>query len=155
MIRQEQKIKNSRILPIGEYKVVEIPNGRRTFVVVEKSDSSDRYRFFFKRYMGWHYSLRIILQSDGEGNIKVTKTAKEQENRSGFTENNPIKLLEFPSGTYLVVEELKGKRTSVIMMEFGNNCIMYQISFNSFRKSHFVLGNVLQINGTGGVRVLE
>jgi len=67
----ERKGKNNSVLPVGEYEVIEIPQGRRTFVLVKKAGSSDIYQFFFKRFMGRHYHLGTILQSDGVGGIEI------------------------------------------------------------------------------------
>ena len=67
----ERKGKNNSVLPVGEYKVIEIPQGRRTFVLVKKAGSSDIYQFFFRGFMRRYYHLGTILQSDGVGGIEI------------------------------------------------------------------------------------
>ena len=60
-------------LPEGKYEVIEVPYGRYTVVIVKKLDSSITRSFFFKRFMGCHYRIGTILQSDGKGGTSVLR----------------------------------------------------------------------------------
>lgn len=157
MIRQEQEQEkeNGQILPNGEYKIIEVPDGRRTFVIVKKVGGSGVYQFFFKKFMGRHYPLGTILQSDGKGGVEIVGTAKEQGSKKSLIKNGPIKLSRLPSGIYIVIGEPNGNRTNAIIGRLDDGFVVCQVFFSSFRKRYIVPGNVLQVDGTGGIRVLK
>lgn|GEM_PF-4377147 len=60
-----------------------------------------------------------------------------------------IKLSELPSGVYVVIGTLDGSRTKAIIEEIRDSSTIYQISFSSFMRRYFVLGNILQIGNNG------
>ena len=68
---KRQKGKNNPILPRGKYKVIEIPNGRRTVAIVEKVGSSNRYRAFFSSFRLRYFVPGKTLWSDGVGEIEI------------------------------------------------------------------------------------